>query len=256
MIAPPQTTNHPLVGTAFDYLLRFYVKRLNPKATDTKWIAECVVERGFFDSDKRRGRKANAVVAEARERYTKYLRTGRVGDELLRSLMMLAQLDPLSRGYVPEFRVNSDGAIVPDFSFTDPSLADIRDLRRLLSVVPPHLFRAKRVCLLNPTFGEASRLVGGADADLVIDGVLVDIKTTKRFRIAADVQRQILGYYILSRLGRVDRMPRRNRITRLGIYFARHGYLWTVNVKDIVDDRRLSTFAKWFVNRARKEFGT
>ena len=32
LLAPPKTTHYPLVGTAFDYLIRFYLKRINPHA--------------------------------------------------------------------------------------------------------------------------------------------------------------------------------------------------------------------------------
>jgi hypothetical protein len=32
---------------------------------------------------------------------------------------------------------------------------------------------------LNPDFGFASKLVGGADADIVLDSTLIDIKTVK-----------------------------------------------------------------------------
>jgi len=34
LLAPSLTNNYSLVGTAFDYLLRFYIKRLNPDAVE------------------------------------------------------------------------------------------------------------------------------------------------------------------------------------------------------------------------------
>ncbi|GAB4317918.1 MAG: hypothetical protein Kow0084_17600 [Pseudothermotoga elfii] len=34
LLAPPLTNNYSLVGTAFDYLFRFYIKRLNPDAVE------------------------------------------------------------------------------------------------------------------------------------------------------------------------------------------------------------------------------
>ena len=40
ILAPPRTKRYAWVGTAFDYLLRFYIKRLNPNAITTRWIAE------------------------------------------------------------------------------------------------------------------------------------------------------------------------------------------------------------------------
>src|SRR6266851_4039234 len=37
---PPRTKNWSLVGTAFDYLLRFEMKRRAPHAQDKPWVAE------------------------------------------------------------------------------------------------------------------------------------------------------------------------------------------------------------------------
>ena len=36
----PNGSNYRLVGTAFDYLLRFYIKYQNPHAKETRWVAE------------------------------------------------------------------------------------------------------------------------------------------------------------------------------------------------------------------------
>ena len=38
--APSVTTRYSLVGTAFDYLMRFYLKYNNPQAEDKQWVAE------------------------------------------------------------------------------------------------------------------------------------------------------------------------------------------------------------------------
>ena len=40
LLAPPFTKRYGLVGTAFDYLLRFYIKYLNPSAITKPWVAE------------------------------------------------------------------------------------------------------------------------------------------------------------------------------------------------------------------------
>jgi hypothetical protein len=43
LLAPPLSNRYSLVGTAFDYLVRFYVERLNPYAITRRWIAEQVL---------------------------------------------------------------------------------------------------------------------------------------------------------------------------------------------------------------------
>jgi hypothetical protein len=45
ILAPPRTNRYMLVGTAFDYLLRFYIKHLNPDAVTHQWFAEDVFDR-------------------------------------------------------------------------------------------------------------------------------------------------------------------------------------------------------------------
>jgi hypothetical protein len=40
LLAPPVTRRYPLVGTAFDYLLRFHIRRINPIAITQPWVAE------------------------------------------------------------------------------------------------------------------------------------------------------------------------------------------------------------------------
>ena len=44
ILAPPLTKNYGRVGTAFDYLLRFYLKYLNPQADTHRWVAELSLE--------------------------------------------------------------------------------------------------------------------------------------------------------------------------------------------------------------------
>ncbi len=39
-----RTNKYSLVGTAFDYLMRFWIKRNNPQAEAKSWIAETSVE--------------------------------------------------------------------------------------------------------------------------------------------------------------------------------------------------------------------
>src|ERR1043165_6704037 len=42
--APPRSSNYRSVADAFQYLLRFHLQRLNPKARDCGWEAERGVE--------------------------------------------------------------------------------------------------------------------------------------------------------------------------------------------------------------------
>ena len=112
-------------------------------------------------------KKIRQIVERARVDYADFLSSGRITDELVESALLLAQVDTIFR------------AKVVDKNLGDVHKEDIEDLSKLISLIDPQFFEASRLCLLNPTFGEASSLVGGADADLVIDNAIIDIKTTK-----------------------------------------------------------------------------
>ena len=52
--------------------------------------------------------------------------------------------------------------------------------RNLLPIIEPSTFKSTGVVILNPGFGLASALVGGADADLLIDDLLIDNQDGER----------------------------------------------------------------------------
>jgi hypothetical protein len=57
------------------------------------------------------------------------------------------------------------------------------ELLRMIELLDPKSrYVPQAICILQPTFVE-SRWVGGADADLVIDNALIDLKTTKKLAI-------------------------------------------------------------------------
>jgi hypothetical protein len=233
LIAPPLTPSPSPVGTAFDYLLRFYIERLNPKSKVREWIAEVAAD-DFPE-----------LLEKARESHKQFLQNGNISDELLQAVLCLAQLEPLGRRFVDDSYLDTIGKIDPK---------DVQDLRKLISLVRPEMFKAQNVCLLNPCFGRASELVGGADCDLVIDDSLIDIKTVKDFKVKREYFDQLIGYYVLSRIGGIEGSPKAHSINRLGIYFSRHGYLWLFNVGEVLKEAQLPSFLDWFKKRAKQEF--
>jgi hypothetical protein len=277
LLAPPLSNRYSLVGTAFDYLVRFYVERLNPYAITRRWIAEQVLldlswmpiwrhnsqsdttVYGFswmpqedFIKDKRGTilrfsdleKKIRQIVERARVDYADFLSSGRITDELVESALLLAQVDTIFR------------AKVVDKNLGDVHKEDIEDLSKLISLIDLQFFKASRLCLLNPTFGDASLLVGGADADLVIDDAIIDIKTTKNFGLDREDFNQLMGYFVLHEIAGFGNLAPRQSITRVGIYFARFGYLHTIDLDGIIRPETFPDFVKWFITRARQEYAT
>lgn len=130
---------------------------------------------------------------------------------------------------------------------------DVEDLRNLIGLVDPAVFKAKYLCLVNPTFGWASGLVGGADADLVIDETLIEIKTVKMLELKQETFNQLIGYYILHELGGVAELQPKPPIRNIAVYFSRHGYLHRMELESLIDRSTFPTFVEWFKERAGQE---
>jgi hypothetical protein len=260
LLAPPMTKNYSLMGTAFDYLLRFYLKRLNPQAIDQdKWLAEevslgfegilmtdgsdrieVVPELATTQSGRDLALQRERILTEAKENYRLYMKAGKVTDQLLSSVIGLAKLDIINR---------TGQTDLVDLANDDER--DREDLRQLVKVIPAGDFKTKELCILNPTFGEASRLAGGADADVIIDDILIEIKTVMKCQLQPKYLHQLVGYYCLYRIGGVSGMPAGRSLRRLGVYFSRFGYLYTVPMKECWKARDFSDFLKWFEESIR-----
>lgn len=291
-LAAPLTKNYSLVGTAFDYLMRFYIEKLNPQAITHRWITEAspgclqnlleylkpqsfnnsklakldfesryqimplttkrilhtILKNGSIKTRKEvvetcERLHTNDIVLKAKENYSVFLKTGQITDDLMKSTLLLAQLEPIVRR----------GGVYLNLGVIDDR--DVTDLRNLSALLDSKTFRTDAAVLLNPTFGLGSVMVGGADADLVIDDMIIDIKTVKELALTGNYFNQLMGYYTLYKIDEIDDAPQ-HEIRRLGIYFARYGYLHVMHTQDVVDISRFMQFLEWFKERARKEVET
>lgn len=266
----PKTKSYGLIGTAFDYLFRFRLKRLNPTASTKRWVAEIALNllpqdydneelkaeskstgipievlRDIVGLDMKKqhgslGEKVGRLITEAKQLYSAYIQSGIMSDDIIRATVHLAQIDPIYRA----------GYVDPNLGKVDDLV--IKELCELIEIVNDDAFIAKDHCLLNPTFGEASREVGGADADFIIDGCMVDIKTTKSAKFTRDQFNQLVGYYILHDIGGIDG-DRNITITSLGIYYSRYGELCTFPVAPPFG-KGYSSFVKWFRKKMKETY--
>ena len=260
LLAPPLTKHYTLVGTAFDYLFRFYLKRVNPQAVERScWVAEqaalymdgtpMVDANGRFDilpelvtnlDQYGLAVEMRRIMIEARKNYQLYLKNGRVTDRLVRSAIGLAKLDVISRTGRLDL-----------VDLADVDKRDRDDLQQLAKMIPTDDFKERAVCVLNPTFGEASQLVGGADADVILDDTLIEVKTVMKCQLQSKYLHQLVGYYCLYRIGGVSGVPADRPLRRLGVYFSRHGYLYTVPVTECWRARDFKAFLRWFEDLIR-----
>lgn len=242
LLAPPLTDAYSIAGTAFDYLLRFYLQKLNSNSRASAWVAEVACTELRLNGGTLLGKGTTRIIEEAKACHTAFLasRQKRPGRELIQASVRLAYLDAV-------YRVG----IFDEKMFRAIPAALIDDLEAMLELVRAQDFRAKRRCILNPGFGTGSHLVGGADADLLIDDTLIDIKAVKHLVFDRYIFNQLLGYYLLSCIGGVEGC-RRPGIRYLAIYYARYGVLHRVRLADFVAPSELPGFLRWFAKRARR----
>lgn len=269
LLFSPLTKNYMEVGAAFDYLFCFGLKQINPQAVERRWVAELALQdmpgftldlttgKSYFKPDweisiyEDTGRKslmerkhriserANRIILEAKSRYSHFLKSGRLTKDLIKSAIFLARLDGKMRGGVPPEKLDLDSV----------NEKDITDLRNLIKGVNWDDFKARQICLLNPTFGEASRLVGGADADVVIEDTLIEIKTTVKFELKRDYFNQLIGYYCLYRIDGIDGLPKKRKIRTFAIYFSRQAYLHFLPINQCINNQRFIEFFEWFKDK-------
>ena len=237
--APPLTNHFGMIGTAFDYLVRFYLKYHNPKAKEHTWVAE--ISCKLTEVNPSVHKKAVKNLKFGKDTYSKFLKNGVLNEDILKSAILLAQLDPIYRaGYVDE----NMGIVDKD---------DIQDLRNLISLVNIEDFKVDSYCLLNPTFNEGSMLVRGADADVVIDNQMIDIKTTKKLEISREMFNQIIGYYVLGKIGGIGKEQIDiSNINEIGFYFSRYGIKYMYNVEEIINFDSLPIFIDEFKDKAKE----
>lgn len=262
----PRSKRYMLVGTAFDYLLRFELQRRAPHAISGGWVAEYAPEiilQGsgpasvgmdlLADAAPDRymppeevAKRMYALLASAKAAVASYLKvkvpTATMQAELAAHAIRLAKLDSVYRAWRLE----------PGFEEASPE--DIQDLVDLLAIVPFDELLHDKLLLLNPTFGQASHLVGGADTDLIAGDLLVDFKTTKNGEIDVGDLDQILGYLLLARKQRSfdASFP---VINRLGLYFCRQGCLWSLDASTWTSHPEFLAIEQWFFQYARQVFG-
>lgn len=264
--AEPRSNRYMLVGTAFDYFLRFELKRRAPHAIAERWVAEYApdiiwrkTEKGAVGMDlltdaasvdymppEKVAECFRRILVDAKAAVAAFIKSKAPSREMQADLaghaIRLAKLDSVYRAW----------RLDPRFQEADPE--DVQDLVNLLSIVPFDILLHKASLILNPNFRDSSLLVGGADTDLIAGNLLVDFKTTKKGEMAVGDLDQLLGYFLLARKQRQSD-PGFPTIERLGLYFCRHGYLWTMEASVWTEHPEFLEIEQWFFKHAKEVFG-
>lgn len=216
LLVPDSGGPNGLAGTAFDFLARYHVAR-ELRGRDIKLFqSTSVVDQGLerlerIDVSRDHKRRWIDAVAEARSEGAAYARGHGSVRRLADFVQYLARIDVLYRAawFDPEF-------------YPLPNVSD--EILRLLELFDPATrLSPQAICFLNPAF-VASPKVGGADADLVVDDRLIDLKTTARLRVSLDNLLQLAGYAALHRMGGIvtGKAAHLAAFQTVEMYFARY----------------------------------
>lgn len=228
-----------MIGTAFDYLARFHLSRQLQDTQVTllegEWIAEKAQPRLDAICGSKDRRRWRTIVRQARKAAKEYAQGADNLRELADLSQQLASLDVLYRS----------GRFDPAFK---PSANATNELMKLIGHLDPLArFSPQNRCILNPSF-DAGQKVGGADADLVIDDRLIDLKTSGKLSVRLDDLLQIVGYAALQRLDGLECGGAKfdQPFQSVELYFARFGELLKWRLEDLFPDKGFDRFCAVF----------
>ena len=228
-----------VVGTAFDYLARFRIAQVVRK--NNMKVMENLVAENFFDRFKGRlsRRSYNKLIDEynyAIENIKRYIELNIPFDkEIIEKTCILAKLEACWR----------DGKLPNDlkYLFNKPSREVINELIGLIDLFElefiKKVVKSNSIVIYNPNFGLTSYSIGGADADIYIDGTIYDFKTSKNIGYKGKDAQQVIGYYILNevekkRHGEMFNNSIGNKmVDKIAIYLARVGEIYYFDVNNI-----------------------
>jgi hypothetical protein len=200
LIQFPQFTDPNLLGAAVDLMLALLVERRNPQFR---------FDRPAVTLPDRRTRAGKAIRA--------YMSGGEVSDEFLNLLIRCGARRQRSFSQLPTIR--------------KPRPSD--DLRVALRRVHDSASRFDWTVrqFLYRGFLTSSTLLS-AEADLILDSTLVEVKTVKDIKHHQEHTSQLLAYYLVSQAPVVKQ--RDFRIDHLGIYYSRQGQFLKCPVSHLI----------------------
>ena len=222
-------------GSAFDYLARFLVAR-KAKLYKNQVTFDLKAYEGikYFDSEhqkiyyKRYDEEIKTVIE-----FVNYLEGAGI-NEAIKAACFFARLEHSARTeWIPNDKT---------ISYIENESKEItKDLLKLSIVFEKEfvgpIVRENSAIVYNPKFGDASKYLNGADADIYIDGVLYDFKTTKLFTARSLDETQMWRYFVFYKGSKIDNDDSCSLffkdVKALALYKARFGEIEYLKIGDI-----------------------
>lgn len=245
MYAPYELTDSSysmIIGTTFDYLARFQIAQVLETGKDN--VFNHIVANNFFERYKETINSSVFKTLEAKyKECLKSIKTfiyssNKINYELINQTFYLARLEQCWRGNRLPYDL--------DTLFNAPYDEIVNDIINLTQTFEEtfitKIVKPNSIVLFNPNFGKCSYMIGGADADIYIDGVLYDFKTSKRSGYRGKDIQQLISYYIFSKINIYNEdltssfVPFQQKpyhINRIAIYLARFGEINYIDIESI-----------------------
>ena len=237
----PTTTRYSRIGVAFDYAFRFGLKHRLGDRTNSR--SGLVAEASVHNVVKEMHPEYYQRFSDKLENAIFWMENSEIDDSeegrmAAKAAFELADLDPIFRTKML-------------FPFPEITEIEVEELIALYNLIDFEIFENSEKIFLNPVFGNGSRKVGGADADIIVDDMLIDIKTTKHPKFKPEMLRQLVGYSLLANKFGVnyengDCLP--HKITKMAVYFSRAGKFFIMNLDDCVQPKEQQTVLDFILN--------
>ena len=240
----PLSTNYGTVGAAFDYLMRIKLYLHNYKFVPLQYDNWGMTftsngQINAFPLTARHGAKTikgKQFIHDFIDKLFDCVDNKYDIHSFATDCIILAKLESIYRS----------GKIYPDSIIFNINDNDVKDLDNLIGLTNINEFTSTKQCIMNPTFGNSSKDIGGADADIIIDDTIIDIKTTKYSKFEKEYFRQLVGYYILN----AREGNKYGKINNLGIYFSRYGLLFKFPIPPMKNISNVS----WLESKPKKKW--
>lgn len=257
-------TNSIIVGIAFDYLARFLIAQkidiwkgkayssLVAKEGLSYLVRKKIIDEKLFMQLEKRYDDGISLV----EKFI-FKEDNISIEDIIPAACFFARLEFIYRnGYITDN--------IRDYLLMYEEQEVIFDLNNLSTVFVDNfilsgLVRSDSDVVFNPHFGFAARYIGGVDADIFIDGVLYDFKTSKVLSYEWKEVAQVIGYYLIDCIAKEDddifASLDGKKIYRVAFYRARYGEIEYFNIDDfdkIREKQAVNALKEYLQEQAKK----
>ena len=227
------------LGTAFDYLFRLDIANQTKQPFN---LNQVVAMKGHKMIKERfpNGLFYDIHFMSAKTRMESHMHTTSVttnyhrnATKIYGACFLFAQLELVYRSNVRPEKLNKDWLFLPKGSF----IGEFEQLQALAQKQVISQLSPEDTITYNPNFGLGSGLVRGADADIVINNTLIDVKTTKNPGYRWKDIAQLVGYYFLNRINAKYGTTVSLNFSKVALYKARFGEMETIDLGAFYGDR-------------------